>query len=840
VVNGTTLEVTPLNGPVDYVGGCICMDLSSAAAVASISKSIGFFSHLAHKYNMSVEYAAFFFNTYLLPRLEFRFHHVQPTQQQAHEWDMILVRCFNSLCDSPFFFKPEALESILGVHLPSHMEAIVKVSESYLRLNGIGQSCDCARFRWMSRDRSGVRSKYNRLVRVASVTQSCFGWSFEEIMNVSSLHLSLPVLPPSPSSSGVTWMPNPSSSSSASSSSSSSSAVSSSFASISSSVSNASTSMCTSSRSSTRSLRSHSKASSFFCDLIPTDVSVHHLRLHDQLLPVIFGFYGSYGAALSIPPSSVRVFTDGSAPQQGQHLFMNDIRFYDGSMSETEKKRKCDDLSTSWAAVYEGDYHLQNWKRFSCDEVALKIFPERASDWFGGVILSSTSCHIFMAELQAITRVLLSLPPSFSITVISDSLSSINAISAFMNEYSDRARLRMCGRPLLSIIAQQIILRLQAGAFVSFVHEHSHTNLPTCESRGNAIADYYADELRENQRKYMNVMPQFDLRSGERYVCLRDSTFHSVVSGDVRTAARDHFRFFSLWEWMKSESQGAFAHEGVRDLCKYVFKNATRKQRALFVLVVTNIIHKKRVSVICPSSSSMSSSSTSSSSSFSSSSLSTFSSSSSSSLLSSSCHSQRRFDVIDATCSSCQVVMNVGHLLLFCSSFQKQRQEVTQQMRDALSSHLKQQHFSVHSLSLFLNGLSFHQLLFLLISLPPSFTIVNRHPLVLQQIKYLCACCTSSNHHACESLLLYDHASFLQTQTSKSKVYGQSAIVYQSELPMNMIIRWAFGGFSYHEFSSRLKPFMNQPQQTKDLFEFIQVLLFDFAISICSLSLSHD
>jgi hypothetical protein len=87
--------------------------------------------------------------------------------------------------------------------------------------------------------------------------------------------------------------------------------------------------MCTSSRSSTRSLRSHSKASSFFCDLIPTDVSVHHLRLHDQLLPVIFGFYGSYGAALSIPPSSVRVFTDGSAPQQGQHLFMNDIRFYD-------------------------------------------------------------------------------------------------------------------------------------------------------------------------------------------------------------------------------------------------------------------------------------------------------------------------------------------------------------------------------------------------------------------------------------------------------------------------------------------------------------------------------
>jgi hypothetical protein len=559
---------------------------------------------------------------------------------------------------------------------------------------------------------------------------------------------------------------------------------------------------------------------------------VHHLRLHDQLLPVIFGYYGSYGTALSIPPSHVRVFTDGSAPQQGQRLFMNEIRFYDGSMSDAETKRKCEELSTSWAAVYEGDYHLQNWKQFSCDEVALKMFPERASDWYGGVIFSSTSRHIFMAELQAIARVLLSLPPSFSITVISDSLSSINAISAFMSEYSDRARLRMCGRPLLSIIAQQIILRLQTGAFVSLIHEHSHTNMPTCESRGNAIADYYADELRENQRKYMNVMPQFDLRLGERSVCLRDSTFHSIVSGDVRTAARDHFRLLSLWQWMKSESQGAFAHEGVGDLCKYVFKQATRKQRAVCILVVTNLIHKKRVTAISisSSSSSMSSSSSSSSSSV----------SLSSSSLSSSSSSQRRYDVIDATCSSCHVVMNVGHLLLFCSSFQKQRQEVTQQLCDALCSHLKQQRFSVHSMSLSLNDLSFHQLLFLLISLPPSFSIVNRHPLVLQQINCLCECCSSSNHHACESLLSYDHDSFLRNQTSKSKVYGQSAIVYQSELPMNMMIRWAFGGFSYHEFSSRVKSFMNQPQQTKDLFEFIQILLFDFAISICSEILSHD
>ena len=99
---------------------------------------------------------------------------------------------------------------------------------------------------------------------------------------------------------------------------------------------------------------------------------------------------------------------------------------------------------------------------------------------------------------------------------------------------------------------------------------------------------------------------------------------------------------------------------------------------------------------------------------------------------------------------------------------------------------------------------------------------------------------SSSNHHACESLLSYDHDSFLRNQTSKSKVYGQSAIVYQSELPMNMMIRWAFGGFSYHEFSSRIKSFMNRPQQTKDLFEFIQILLFDFAISICSEILSHD
>ena len=204
-----------------------------------------------------------------------------------------------------------------------------------------------------------------------------------------------------------------------------------------------------------------------------------------------------------------------------------------------------------------------------------------------------------MAELQAIARVLLSLPLPFSISIVTDSLSSINSISAFMNEYSDRARLRMCGRPLLSIIAQQIVLRLHVGASVSFSHVRSHTNLPTCESRGNAVADYFADELREHQWKYVNTMPQFDLRMGERHVNICDHTFNCVVSGDIRACASEHTKMLVLWEWMKSESQGAFAHEGVRDLCKYVFTSSSvqRYHRALFVLLITNLLHKERVSV---------------------------------------------------------------------------------------------------------------------------------------------------------------------------------------------------------------------------------------------------
>ena len=72
-----------------------------------------------------------------------------------------------------------------------------------------------------------------------------------------------------------------------------------------------------------------------------------------------------------------------------------------------------------------------------------------------------------MAELQAITRVLLSLPVTFSVTVITDSLSSINSIKSYMSEVNERKRLRMPGRPLLALVGSNIHQRLSFSASTS-------------------------------------------------------------------------------------------------------------------------------------------------------------------------------------------------------------------------------------------------------------------------------------------------------------------------------------------------------------------------------------
>jgi hypothetical protein len=178
----------------------------------------------------------------------------------------------------------------------------------------------------------------------------------------------------------------------------------------------------------------------------------------------------------------------------------------------------------------------------------------------------------------------------------------------------------------------------------------------------------------------------------------------------------------------------------------------------------------------------------------------------------------------------------------------------------------------------------FFALLFVLIMLPPRFVTVNKHPFVLQEMKsieqfvfdglspfaassvssaslastkpslasYSSSSSSSSSSVAtaaaaekltreskCLSLFLpldsvrenqMNNINHSNEQTANSH---ESSTVFQYQLPSNVMVRWAFGGFGYDEWHARLKDKVRKPKQLRDLFDFVQLSLFEYAFEVC-------
>lgn len=681
-VQGVATEVTPLSGGIDYVGACISMDLASTHTIAAINRLIGHYSHLAIKYHMTVAFATTFFNTYLLPALENKLRYVQPTQAQAHAWDMMLVRCFNRLSEAAFCLKPEVVALVTGLRLPSQQEQIIKLSECFLRLNGASESSITARLRWSDRVRlsedgkTGRSSVNNRLTRVQAIAWR-LGWAMEDCRDKSLIfpfvpvpatpyavsvpvadaasaqhemrELSVPLLSSSLSSSSSSsfasssslssLIMNSSSSSSSSSSSrvsrSSSSAPSASFSSAASTRSlpqqlafqflprnlppldvpslapvSSFVSSSASSSSSVRMTRSRARVQgeSGESEKLPTGCPLLKILFEEQRLSLVFDFYNRFGR--SEAAKSIRIFTDGSAPQAAPKSLMSRVWLQQDVLSASERSKRKHELQASWAICYEGDYHREHWPEFKLDEEEFREHPPEGAAWVGGPIECKTSIHIFAAELQAIVRTLFSVPLSFSIVIIADSESSLKAIRSYMSEPNERKRMRQSGRPLLQLIAYQILERLRAGATISFQHERSHTGAATCESRGNACADYWAEQMRKSagqqpklraaarssrSRSVSSQIKQLEVERGEGWVCVRDKCMGCVVLGDVRRAAQQQQSVQNMWKWLCSPTQGAYADERVRELCEEVLGGKQARPMRVLLLVLTNTLHRVRV-----------------------------------------------------------------------------------------------------------------------------------------------------------------------------------------------------------------------------------------------------
>ena len=110
---------------------------------AQQSKSLGMvqlFMRAIAKFRVSLRQAVYMIRVFLLPKLELALHYVH--EEGVGSWlkglDRTIIGAIKHAVGSPLQLSHSAIASVLGFLLPSRLEAAIKVSELFFRLNSVG------------------------------------------------------------------------------------------------------------------------------------------------------------------------------------------------------------------------------------------------------------------------------------------------------------------------------------------------------------------------------------------------------------------------------------------------------------------------------------------------------------------------------------------------------------------------------------------------------------------------------------------------------------------------------------------------------------------------------
>jgi hypothetical protein len=174
---------------VRYLGVRVCFDGSWQAQQKSALAKIAIFTRAISKFRVSLSLAAYMINVFLLPALELSLHYVHGvgTSVWIKQCDRLVIGSLKHAAGSLLQLSHSAVALTLRISLPSWLEASIKVSELFLRINSSDR-------RWGSLGRSLARAALpasidittplpradfgrNRLCRAARLAVKKFGWS---------------------------------------------------------------------------------------------------------------------------------------------------------------------------------------------------------------------------------------------------------------------------------------------------------------------------------------------------------------------------------------------------------------------------------------------------------------------------------------------------------------------------------------------------------------------------------------------------------------------------------------------------------------------------------------
>ena len=184
-----------------------------------------------------------------------------------------------------------------------------------------------------------------------------------------------------------------------------------------------------------------------------------------------------------------------------------------------------------------------------------------AEVWSGGCIVR-TDGNNFLAEIAAVSIVIMGCPENLPLTIRTDSLATIGALS--QGTVSERKRIRAAGRPWLNWCRQSWHIKRQ---HIKLEHVASHQDFKNAASTGNDKADALAN-LQRALGETQNPQPYFTLK--EEKVILKHGD--NNIQGDVRGTLKEIERKAMLAEWTSLKTQGQL----VKKFPTQVLKQAKR------------------------------------------------------------------------------------------------------------------------------------------------------------------------------------------------------------------------------------------------------------------------
>ena len=139
-IGGQALMPVPHSTPIRYLGVHCRFDGNWSAQHAKSIAMVQLFSRVVSKFKLSISQAAYIFRTFLLPKLELSLRYI--SGPHVNEWlnayDSTLIGSIKHAAASPLMLSHTAVALSAGFMLPSWLEAAVKVSELFIRMNTVG------------------------------------------------------------------------------------------------------------------------------------------------------------------------------------------------------------------------------------------------------------------------------------------------------------------------------------------------------------------------------------------------------------------------------------------------------------------------------------------------------------------------------------------------------------------------------------------------------------------------------------------------------------------------------------------------------------------------------